>query len=164
MRKWKIAVLIGVCTLAQVILPGKIPGYHWLRVEWTLLAVIFLSLRRDWHLTMWVGMAGGFAVDLISGGRLGIFALSYLAAAAVLGFYHRWLLQDSLLPICILTFLMSLFVSTVSFFILQFFGNYPGFWSYLWRSMLPAAAVNAIFTAPFFLVVSRLPGRSIYQF
>ncbi len=164
MPGWKIAVVILICVLVQVVLPGKVPGYHWLQVEWTLIAVIFFSLRRHWRQSMWIGAAAGLMLDLLSGGRLGVFGLSYLTCSTLLGVFHRWLYRESLFAICTLTFLVTLLVSNINFLILRSFGSYPGYWTYLiWGRLLPAATINAIFAAPFFILLSRIGHRFAHR-
>ena len=165
MKTDKIFLILIIMAFMQILLPVIIPGYHWLQVEWTLVGVVFISLRTRLYSSMRIGIFAGLLVDIFSGGRLGIFGLSFMIAALCISSISPWMDQDNLLGACITTFAASFIVGTINFLLLDMFGSYPGYFSYmLWLRILPQAAINTLFAMPVYFLFNReKPQRRKYR-
>jgi rod shape-determining protein MreD len=165
MKLHKIFLIIIITAFMQMILPVILPGYSLLHVEWTLLGVVLISLRTRLYSSMRVGIFAGLLLDIFSGGRLGVFGLSFMIAALSISSIRPWTDQGNLLGACILTFAASFIVGTINFILLDMFGNYPGYFSYmLWFRILPQAAVNTLFAVPVYLLFNKeKPRRRKYR-
>ena len=165
MKTHKIVPLLIILALMQMLLPVIIPGYRWLQVEWALLGVVFISLKARFYSSMRLALFAGLMVDIFSGGRLGIFGLSYMIAALCISSIQPWMDQDNLPGSCITTFAASFIVGTINFLLVEMFGTYPGYFSYiLWLRILPQAAGNTLFAMLIYFLFNReKPLRQKYR-
>lgn len=165
MKIHKMFLIVIIMAFLQLLLPVIIPGYSWLQVEWTLLGVVLISLRARLFSAMRMAICAGLLLDIFSGGRLGVFGLSYMIAALCISSIQPWMDQDNLLGACIISFAASVIAGTINFLLLDMFGSYPGYFSYLlWLRILPQAAVNTLCVMPVYLLFSRgKPQRQKYR-
>jgi len=148
MKVRNVACALLGSALLQVILPNAVGLYEALRIQFTLIAVIYFSLHEDWFRAAMVGVAGGFIVDLFSGGRIGVYALSY----AIIGM----LFKDNFLAIAAVIVGASFLSPILVFNVLALYGikmNYLGLFA---KYVLPSAAANAVVGCTLFSISRRI--------
>lgn len=152
----KTVLILMAAALAGVFLPNMFSVSRWILPQWTLLVVMIAAIRRPGYPALKTAVVAGLMVDLLSGGRLGIFALSYMAAAGIISSMQRMVDQKSPASMCIMIFLATFVAWLASFLVLDIFGRYPGFFRYMaWARMLPQAAANAMWALVYYQLLPR---------
>jgi rod shape-determining protein MreD len=149
-----LALLVSV--MFQVVLPNTIGLYEALRVQLVLIAVTLFSLQEDWFGGAMTGVAGGLMMDLFSGGRIGVYALSYGIVGMLVGRVQERLFKENLLTIAAVMVAAS-FLSAI--FVVQLLGlygiEYDLFGEFLKR-IVPSAAANAIVGCTMFSMARKI--------
>ncbi len=156
MKVRNVACALLGSALLQVILPNAVGLYEALRIQFTLIAVIYFSLHEDWFRAAMVGVAGGFIVDLFSGGRIGVYALSYAIIGMLVGRVQERLFKDNFLAIAAVIVGASFLSPILVFNVLALYGikmNYLGLFA---KYVLPSAAANAVVGCTLFSISRRI--------
>ena len=99
MRVRKVLLVLLGCVIMQVILPNATGLYEALRIQFALIGVVYFALHQDLFDAAMTGVAGGILVDLFSGGRIGIYAVSYGLIGLLIGRVQERLFKDNVLTI-----------------------------------------------------------------
>lgn len=156
MKARNIILALTICVVFQVVLPNTIGLYEALRVQLVLIAVTLFSLQEDWFGGAMTGVAGGFIMDLFSGGRIGVYALSYGIVGMLVGRVQERLFKENLLTIAAVMVAAS-FVSAI--FVVQLLGLYGieyNFFGEFLRRIVPSAAANAIVGCTIFSMARKI--------
>jgi len=148
-------ILLG-CVLLQVVLPNTVWLYEALRVQFVLIAVVLFSLQQDWFGAAMTGVGGGFIMDLFSGGRIGVYALSYGIVALLIGRIQERLFKENMLTIATVMAAASLLSSILVSNVLELYGIELHYLGQFARRVLPSAAANAIVGCAAFSMVRRI--------
>ncbi len=161
MKARNVVIVLLASVILQVVLPNAVGLYEALRVQFTLIAVVYFSLRQDWFHSAIIGATGGLILDVFSGGRIGVYALSYALIGLLLGRVQERLFQDNLLTIAAVMVAASFLSPVLVFNVLALYGikmNYLGLFA---KFVLPSAAANAVVGCTFFSMRRRIEhGRS----
>ncbi|NQT83942.1 rod shape-determining protein MreD [bacterium] len=155
MKVRNVACVLLASVILQVILPNAVGLYEALRVQFALIAVVYFSLHEDWFRSAMIGVAGGSIVDLFSGGRIGVYALSYAIIGMLVGRIQERLFKDNSLAIAAVIVAASFLSPILVFNVLALYGikmNYLGLFA---RSVLPSAAANAVVGCTIFSISRR---------
>jgi rod shape-determining protein MreD len=144
MKARNVACVLLAGVILQVILPNAVSLYEALRVQFGLIAVVFLCLRRDWFQSAMIGVLGGLFMDLFSGGRIGVYALSYGVIGLLIGRVQERLYKDNLFTIAAVIVGASFLSPLVVLNILALFGIKFDYLALLAKAILPSAAANAV--------------------
>jgi len=150
-----VAVLLAGVVL-QVVLPNAFGLYEALRIQFALIALVCFSLERDWFQSAMVGAAGGFIMDLFSGGRIGVYALSYAVIGLLIGRFQERLYKDNSVAIAGVMVGASFLSSVLVVNVLSLYGIQFDYLGLLTRSLLPSAAGNAIVGCTIFAILRRI--------
>jgi rod shape-determining protein MreD len=138
-----IGVILGVALqatwLAWLNLPGRVTP------DLILIMVISYGLLRGSDEGFIFGFLAGFFVDLLSGGIIGIGALSKMAAGFVAGLLEKTIFKDNLLIPLIAAFFGTLVFESFSVLMYMAFNSNYQFFHTLIFTILPLAFYNAIF-------------------
>jgi len=155
-------VLLG-CVLLQVTLPNSISLYEALRVQFVLIAIVYFGLEKDWFGAAMTGVAGGFVMDIFSGGRIGVYALSYGLIGFIIGGVQERLFKDNLLTIATVIVGASLLSPFLVFNVLGLYGVELDLFGQFTGRVLPSAAANAIVGCTLSSLLRRIRhGRSAF--
>ncbi len=140
----------------QVILPNAVALYEALRIQFALIAVIYFSLHEDWFRSAMIGVTGGLIVDLFSGGRIGVYALSYAIIGMLVGRVQDRLFKDNFLAIAVVIVGASFLSSILVFNVLALYGIKMDYLGLFAKSVLPSAAANAVVGCTVFSISRRI--------
>lgn len=156
MKVRTVACVLLASVLLQVILPNAVGLYEALRVQFVLIAVIFFSLHEDWFRSAMIGVGGGLTVDLFSGGRIGVYALSYAIIGMLVGRVQERLFKDNFLAIAAVIVGASFLNAILVFNVLALYGIKMDYLALLATSVLPSAAANAVVGTTVFSISRRV--------
>ncbi len=158
--RYMVLVLLG-CAILQVVLPNAVGLYEALRIQFALIAVVYFSLELDWFAAAVTGVAGGLILDMFSGGRIGIYALSYGVVALLVGRVQERLFKDNSLTIAAVIVAASFLSSILVFNLLSLYGIELDYLAQFSRRVIPSAAANAIVGCTVYSISRRIRhGRS----
>jgi rod shape-determining protein MreD len=169
MRVRKILLVLLGCVLLQVILPNVMGLYEALRIQLTLIAVVYFALHQDWFGAAMTGVAGGILVDLFSGGRIGIYAVSYGLIGLLIGRVQERLFKDNVVTIVTVMAGASFLSAILVLNVLSLYGmrlNYVGLFV---KRVVPSGVANAIVGCMVFSMMRRrkygrpAAGRRFYR-
>jgi rod shape-determining protein MreD len=156
MRLRNVSLILLTCVLFQVTLPNTSWLYEAVRVQFVLIAVVLLSLEQDWFAAAMAGVAGGFLMDLLSGGRIGVYALSYGLIGLLIGRVQERLFKENMLTIATVMAVASLLNSLLVSNLLGLYGIPLDYLGQFAKGVLPSAAANAIVGCVAFSMVRRI--------
>lgn len=85
-------LLFFMVILQSSVLPRILPD--WFSPNFILAGVLFAVLRRDFTIAVLFAGIGGLFLDLFSGGKFGVFSLSFLGAAAISHLAFKFFLEQ----------------------------------------------------------------------
>ncbi len=144
MKVRMILLVLLASVLLQVVLPNAVGLYEALRIQFTLIAVVYFSLHEDWFRSAMIGAAGGLMMDLFSGGRIGVYALSYAVIGLLVGRVQERLFKDNFLAIAAVMVAASFVSPIIVFNVLSMYGIRMSYLGLFARYVLPSAAANAV--------------------
>ncbi len=135
-----LAVAIQATLLAALHLPGQIIP------DLVLILVVSFGLLRGSDQGLFFGLFAGFFLDLLSGGIIGVQALSKMILGFASGFMEKNIFKDSFLIPSATVFVATLIFESFNIFMyLAFNANY-NFFSTFFSTVIPLALYNAILT------------------
>ena len=160
-RSGRVVLILLGCVILQVVLPNAIGLYEALRVQFALIAIVIFSLDQDWFAGAMTGVGGGLIMDVFSGGRMGVYALSYGIIGLLIGRVQERLYKDNLLTIATVIGGASLLSPILILNVLGMYGIEMDYLGQFARCVLPSAAANAIVGCTVFSMARRIRyGRS----
>lgn len=133
-------VAIQATWLAALHLPVK------LIPDLVLILVVSFGLLRGPDQGLFFGLLAGFFLDLISGGIIGIQALSKMALGFSAGFMEKTIFKDNLLIPAITVFGATLIFESFNIVLYIAFNSNYNFFSTFISTVLPLSFYNALFT------------------
>lgn len=159
----QVIVVVG-CVLLQVALANLIPMYETWRIQFALIAVVYFSLQQDWFPSAMTGVTGGLAMDIFSGGQIGVYALGYGIVGLLIGRVQERLVKDNLLANAAVIAAASLVSAILIFNVLALYGIELEYLSQFAKRALPLAAANAIAGCLLFSLARRMKrARSTFR-
>ncbi len=156
MKKTKIFLILFICCLVQTILPVYVKQYEFVKVQFVLIAVVYLCLERSWFAGLMVGITAGLLMDVFSGGeRLGIYMLSYGIVGFLVSYYQEKLFEKNLSTTLLFVFAGSIFAPTINFNCLKLYNIELSYFYNFKVFILPIAAANIIVAALFYMIFKR---------
>ncbi len=156
MRVRNVLLVLLICILFQVTLPNTSWLYEAVRVQFVLIAVVIFSLEQDWFGAAMTGVAGGFMMDVFSGGRIGVYALSYGLVGLLLGRVQERLFKENMLTIATVMAVASVLSSILVSNVLGLYGIPVDYFGQFGKRVLPSAAANAIVGCAAVSIVRRV--------
>lgn len=151
-----IALALLASVLLQVILPNALGLYEALRIQFALIAVVYFSLHQDWFRSAMTGIAGGLTMDVFSGGRIGVYALSYGIIGMLVGRIQERLFKDNFLAIAAVMVAASFLSAALVFNLMAMYGTKMDTLGLFAKSVLPSAAANAVVGCTLFSITRRI--------
>ncbi len=155
MRRLKIFLAFFICIMLQIQLAKKLTFVRTVPIQLLLIATVCYCIDRDWFGGMLVGISAGLMLDLFSGGRLGVYTLSYGAVGFLVGSFQALVFKEDLLPKLFIVFAATLVLQTLNFQVIKIYQPNMAFIIYLYRSILPGALLNCVAAAPVFVLIQR---------
>lgn len=156
MKARNVIPVLTVCVVFQVVLPNTIWLYETLRVQLVLIAVALFSLQEDWFGGAMTGVAGGFIMDLFSGGRIGVYALCYGIVGMIVGRVQERLFKENLVTIATVMVAASLLSAIFVVHLLGLYGIEYDFFGELLKRIVPSSAANAIVGCTIFSMARKI--------
>ncbi len=164
MKRLRIFLVFVACAAAQIQLARKLPFVRTVPIQLLLIATVFYCIERDWFGGMLVGMSAGLVLDSVSGGRLGVYTLSYGVVGFLIGHFQTLVFKEEILPKLFMVFAGTLVVQILNFQIIRLYQANMRFLTYLYWSILPGALVNCLVAAPFFIFMQKMiRGRKLWN-
>jgi rod shape-determining protein MreD len=123
---------------ALYFLPGQVVP------DLILLMTISYGLLKGSDQGFLLGFAGGFFMDLISGGLIGVQALTKMATGFVAGLMEKNIFKDNLLVPALAAFIGTLFCEMSNILLYMAFSAEYNFFHALFFNILPEAVYNSI--------------------
>ena len=155
MKKTKIFLILFICCLVQTILPIYVKQYEFVKIQFVLIAVVYLCLERSWFNGLMVGITAGLLMDVFSGGRLGIYILSYGIVGFLVSYYQENLFEKNLFTTMLFVFTASILVPTINFNCLKLYNIELNYFHSFKMFILPIAVANIIVAALFSMIFRR---------
>ena len=155
MKRLRIFLVFIVCAAVQIQLARELPFARTVPIQLLLIATVFYCIERDWFGGMLVGMSAGLVLDLVSGGRLGVYTLSYGVVGFLIGYFQTLVFKEEIFPKLFMVFAGTLVVQILNFQIIRLYQSNMRFLTYLCQSILPGAVVNCLLAAPFFIFMQK---------
>ena len=155
MKRFKIFLIFLVCVMIQIQLARKLSFVRIVPIQLLLIAMVCYCIDRDWFGGMLVGISAGLMLDLLSGGRLGVYTLSYGIVGFLIGSFQALVFKEDLLPKLFIVFAATLVLQSLNFQIIKIYQPNMAFIIYLYRSILPGALLNCAAAAPIFVLMQR---------
>jgi rod shape-determining protein MreD len=154
-------LILLASVILQTILPNAIGLYQDLRIQLALIVIVYFALHHDWFQSAMTGVAGGFIMDLFSGGHIGVYALTYGVIAMLIGRVQEKLLRDSFLTVATVIVCASLLSPILVFNVLALYGLKLNYAAVFAKYVLPSTAANAIVGCAVLPMLRRIKdGRS----
>ena len=145
-----VAVALQATWLAGLHLPGQVTP------DLVLILVISIGLLRGPDEGLIFGLAAGFFVDLLSGGIVGIQAVTKMAAGFLVGLLEKTIFKDNLVLPTLAVFGATVIFETFHIVMYQAFNaNYHLSLTFV-TLILPMAVYNAVLTPPLYFGVLKL--------
>lgn len=148
-----VAAAVGLVLVAIVLQATVFPYLEFFGVKPDLVLAIVASIAilrgsREGALT---GFIAGLILDSIRGELVGAFAVSYMAAGAVIGLVEERVFKDNLLLPSLATGVATLVSYTVFIMLANSFGLSIPYLGALWRQILPTAFYSALLAPPIYV-------------
>ncbi len=156
MRFWvlTIGVILGVAIQATWLAGLNLPGQ--VIPDLVLIMVISYGLLRGPDEGLLFGLLSGFFLNLLSGGIIGIEALSKMMAGYSAGLLEKNIFKDNLLVPVIAVFLGTVIFDSVSLLMyIAFKANY-NFWGAMLTTVLPQALYSSVLAPLIYYLMLRL--------
>jgi rod shape-determining protein MreD len=143
-----LAVAIQATWLAH--LPGHVTP------DLVLIMVVSLGLLRGPDQGLVFGILAGFFMDLLSGGIIGVQALTKMALGFTSGFMEKTIFKDNILIPAITVFVATLVFESFNIIMYVAFNAHYNFFRTFLSTILPMAIYNAIFTPLIYYLVLKM--------
>jgi len=151
-RKWRLRFILFLLLLASVIIQGAAGSvvFFSFRPDLVLIIVVYWALKKGPSSGWFIGMSGGFMIDLFSSGMLGLHTLALATVGLLVAFFSNPLYQTHLSTRVVMVGISSVSYSIFYYLLLLIFAAPPS-WSYLWKAVLIPSAWQTILVAPLWL-------------
>ena len=163
MRKFWIFIAFLVCVLVQVQLARQFALVRTIPVSFLLIAVVVVALEEDWFGGMLAGISAGLIMDIFSGGRLGVFALSYGIVGMLVGTVQALVFKEEIVARLLIVFGAAISLQVLNYQIIQLYQPPMKLMPWLYRSILPGAVVTAVVALPVFAWLNRSKDRRAWN-
>jgi len=133
-----LGVVVQATWLAALHLPSQIIP------DLILIMTISYGLLRGPEQGLYFGLSAGFFIDLVSGGIIGVRALSKMIAGFLAGFMEKNIFKDNLLVPAIAVFVGTVVCELFNVIMLSAFKANIDIWYTLLLTILPLAFFNAL--------------------
>jgi rod shape-determining protein MreD len=155
MKKFKIIVTFYACIIVQVQLSRLIPFFRDVPLQLLLISLIYFCLDFDWFAGLLFGALAGALFDLLSGGILGAYALSYGIIGLFVGAIQPMIFKEELLPRVFLIFVGTIALQFINYQVIRTHQPDMQFLHNLLKSILPGAVLNCAVAAPFLFIIQN---------
>jgi len=155
MKKVKIFIIFSICVIIEVQLARLIPFIRTVPIQLLLIFLIYFCLNYEWFDGLLTGMLAGFILDIISGGNLGVFTLSYGIIGMLIGIIQPLIFKEEFIPQMFLIFLSSILLQFINYSIVINYQSNAEFIRILLPSILPGALINCVFAIPVFILLKK---------
>ena len=138
-----IGVILGIAIQATWLASMNLPGL--VIPDFILIMVISYGLLHGSDEGLIFGVLAGFLMDLLSGGLVGVQALSKMAAGFAAGFMEKNIFKDNLLVPAIAVFIGTLIFESFNILMFVAFNANYQFGRTLISAIFPLAFYNALF-------------------
>jgi rod shape-determining protein MreD len=145
-----LAVAIQATWLAALHLPGQVTP------DLVLIMVVSWGLLRGPDQGLFFGLLAGFFLDILSGGLIGVQALSKMALGFSSGFMEKTIFKDNLIIPAVTVFVVTLVFESFNIIMYIAFNAHYNFFSTLLSTILPMAFYNALFTPVIYHFVLKM--------
>mgnify|MGYP005837431883 CR=1 FL=1 len=155
MKKVKIFIIFSICVIIEVQLARLIPFIRRVPIQFLLIFLIYFCLDYEWFDGLLTGTVAGTILDILSGGNLGVFALSYGIIGMLIGIIQPLIFKEEFMPRMFLIFFASILLQFINYNIIRNYQSNSEFIRILLLSILPGAFINCIFAAPVFILIKK---------
>jgi len=153
MKRIKIFLIFLFCNMLQIQLARKLPFVRTVPIQLVLIVTVFYCIDRDWFSGMLVGISAGLMLDFVSGGRLGVFALSYGAVGMMVGYFQTLVFKEDMLPKLFMVFAATIVLQILNYHLIRIYQPNMRFITYLYLSIVPGSLLNCIVAMPIFVLL-----------
>lgn len=155
----RLLILSLAVILAVVLQATWLAGLHFpwqVTPDLVLIMVIAIGLLRGPDEGLIFGLAAGFFVDLLSGGIIGIQAVTKMAAGFSIGLLEKTIFKDNLVLPTLAVFGATVVLETFHIIMYQAFNANYHLSLTFFTLILPMALYNAVLTPPLYFGVLKL--------
>lgn len=156
-RKWRLRFILFFLLLASVIIQGAAGAavFFSFRPDLVLIIVVYWALKRGPSGGWFIGMAGGFMIDLFSSGMLGLHTIALATIGLLVALFSNPLYRTHLSTQVVMVGISLVGYNILYYLLLLVFAAPPS-WSYLWKTVLLPSAWQTILVAPLWLWLIEL--------
>lgn len=154
MRTWMLLLTLILALLIQTTMVMDISPWG-LIPDLILLIVLSYGLLKGPFFGMSLGLVGGFAIDFIGGGIIGINALSKMIIGLLCGAMEKTIFKDNLLVPALAAAIVTILQDLIIYLVLVSFGNQQPFVYHMIRYTLPLMAYHMILAPVIYRMIFR---------
>jgi rod shape-determining protein MreD len=157
MKQLKVIIVFFACVTLQVQIAWLFPLIRTIPLHLLLIALVYFCLDYDWFKGLLVGVLAGALLDILSGGKLGAYALSYGIIGMFVGMIQPMIFKEEFLPRLFLIFIGTLTLQILNYQVIRLHQPDLLFMQTFFKSVLPGALFNCAIATPFlFMIQNRL--------
>lgn len=155
---WKLLVLLlfpialQTTVFSHLNLLGVVP-------DLVLIIIICYGLLNGTNKGLFLGLIGGFLLDLTAGGILGINIITKALLGFCAGHLERMVFKDNLFVPIISVLVGTIISELLSFLILSAFGWRMGFFPFFFSILIPLCLYHIILTGPVYIILLKALNR-----